>query len=138
MTFLKPQIIPIPTVHDKLGNLSFVEAEQTAPFVIQRVYYIDSIPSDAVRGGHSHKTVNEMVIALRGGFTIELEDQSDSKTSYHLDSPHQALLVPQLYWRNLHSYVEGSICLVLASGRYDENEYLRSYEDFKSYRPATE
>jgi len=133
-----PTLIKINTIAEPLGNLSFLESNLSIPFAIQRVYYITSIPAHARRGGHAHKEVAEIVIAIRGAFTIDLENQQGEMSSFRLNSPEEGLLVPPLCWRILRDYVEDSACLVLASGLYDENEYLRDHEAFLSHHPLTE
>ena len=138
MHLSSPELISIDTIAEPLGNLSFLESNRSVPFEIQRVYFITSNPPHARRGGHAHKEIKELVIAVRGAFTIELENQQGDTFSFRLDSPQQGLLVPPLCWRILKDYLEDSACLVLASGVYDENEYLRDHDAFLKYRPPAD
>lgn len=130
------QIIDIPTMSNDMGDLSFIESEGIVPFQIRRVYFISGIPAHAQRGGHAHKDLFEFIIAVHGAFTIQLQDQQGNRHRFRLDSPNKGLLVDSLYWRELSDYDDDSVCLVLASDRYDEGEYLRNFDEFLSYRPT--
>ena len=132
-----PRILDIPVRPDPLGDLCFIEAQRVVPFEIKRVYFITGIPAHAKRGGHAHKDLIEVIIAAHGAFTVKLEDQAGNRCEFRLDSPGRGLMVDSLYWRDLSEYQEGSLCLVLASGYYDENDYLRNHDDFLEYRPPT-
>jgi hypothetical protein len=129
------QLIDIPTMSNAMGDLSFIESEGIVPFEIRRVYFISGIPAHAQRGGHAHKDLFEFIIAVHGALTIQLQDQEGNRHQFRLDSPSKGLLVDSLYWRELSDYDDDSVCLVLASDRYDEEEYLRDFDDFLNYRP---
>jgi len=123
------QIVELANIADSRGNLTFLEAEKHAPFSFKRVYYIHGLTPDAVRGGHAHLELNQLMIAINGSFEITL-DSGKAQTTIILDSPHKALWIKPMTWRDLTNFSDGAICLVLASEHYSENDYIRVYEDF--------
>jgi dTDP-4-dehydrorhamnose 3,5-epimerase-like enzyme len=124
------QLITIPKIEDPRGNLAVVEKDRI-PFAVQRVYYLYEVPKDAYRGGHAHKQQLEFLIAVNGSFDVIVNDGSQKKT-FTLDKPDQGLLLPIGIWRELEGFTKGSVCLVLSSGIYEEDDYIRSYDDFLS------
>lgn len=124
------KLVEIPKIKDVRGNLSVVE-KNTIPFDIKRVYYLYDVPSDAYRGGHAHKEQLELLIALSGSFEVTLDD-GKSKRSIILNKPNKGLLIPKGIWRELQDFSSGSVCLVLASDVFDEEDYIRDYNDFLS------
>lgn len=124
------KLIEIPKIHDPRGNLSVIE-NQTIPFEIKRVYYLYDVPSDAFRGGHAHKEQYEVLIAVSGSFEVVL-DNGQKKDVVMLNKPNIGLLVPTMVWRELQNFSSGAVCLVLASDVFDEADYIRDYEHFKS------
>lgn len=122
------QIIDIPKIHDVRGNLSVVEGN-TIPFEIKRVYYLYDVPSDAERGGHAHKNLQQFLAALSGSFDVVLDD-GNTKKIITLNKPNIGLLIPTGIWRELQNFSSGSVCLVLASAIFDENDYIRDYDNF--------
>jgi dTDP-4-dehydrorhamnose 3,5-epimerase-like enzyme len=122
------RLITLPKIEDRRGNLSVVEND-TIPFEIKRVYYLYDIPSGAERGGHSHKQQLEFLIALSGSFDVVLNDGKEERI-ITLNRPNVGLLIPTGIWRELQNFSSGSVCLVLASGVFDETDYIRDYEDF--------
>jgi hypothetical protein len=122
-------IIDLPKITDVRGNLTVIESNQLIPFAIERVYYIYDIPGGESRGGHAHKQQQEFIIAASGSFDAILDNGMLSQR-YHLNRGYYGLYVPQLIWRELDNFSTGSICLVLASGHFDEADYLRDYNDF--------
>ena len=118
---------------DRKGNISVVENEMTIPFNIRRVYYLYDIPGGESRGGHAHKNLSQLIIAASGSFTVTLDD-GIVRRSFMLNRPYQGLLVKPGVWRTLEDFSSGSVCLVFASEKYDENDYIRNYEDFVKYR----
>jgi len=123
------QVIDIKKVHDTRGNLSVIE-ENAIPFEMKRVYYLYDIPSGGRRGGHSHKNQQEFLVALSGSFDVILNDGNEEKT-VTLNKPNVGLLIVNGIWRELHNFSSGSVCLVLASGIFEESDYIRDYADFK-------
>ena len=122
-------ILDIPKIKDPRGNLAVIEGD-TLPFAHKRVYYLFDVPSDAKRGGHSHKDQHEVLIALSGSFTVILDD-GYSKKEVTLNKPTKGLHIPTGIWRELDDFSAGAICLVLASDVFEETDYIRDYNDFK-------
>jgi dTDP-4-dehydrorhamnose 3,5-epimerase-like enzyme len=127
---MKFKIIDIPKIEDRRGNLSVIEKE-VIPFDIMRVYYLYDVPSDAYRGGHAHKEQYEFLIALSGSFEVVLDDGFE-KQKVMLNKPNKGLLIPTMIWRELENFSSGAVCLVLASDVFNEDDYIRDYEQFKS------
>ena len=119
----------IPTITDTRGNLAVIEKE-CLPYPIKRVYYLFDVPSDSYRGGHAHKEQLEFLIALSGSFTVTVDDGT-SKKSFLLNKPNKGLLLPTGIWRELEDFSSGAICLVLSSGVFKEEDYIRDYDQFK-------
>lgn len=117
---------------DGRGNLSVVE-KNTLPFEVKRVYYLYDVPSDATRGGHAHKALQQCLIALSGSFDVVVDDGVD-KEVITLNKPNIALFIPNGIWRELENFSSGSVCLALVSEVYDESDYIRDYEVFKSFK----
>lgn len=113
------------------GSLSVVENIDSSPFDIRRVFYLYDIPADSSRGGHSHHQARELIIAVCGSFDVTLDDGHNRHT-YTLSRPYQALYIEAGIWRTLDNFSSGSVCLVLTSELYDEDDYVRDYNTFKS------
>jgi dTDP-4-dehydrorhamnose 3,5-epimerase-like enzyme len=126
------QIINIPKIHDVRGNLSVVEGN-TIPFEIKRIYYLYDVPSDAERGGHAHKSLQQFMVALSGSFEVVLDDGNTRKI-ITLNKPNVGLLIPIGIWRELQNFSSGSVCLVLASSIFEEEDYIRDFNDFKLFK----
>ncbi len=124
------KIIDIPKVADPRGNLGVVEKD-TIPFNVERVYYLYDVPSDSYRGGHAHKDCLELLIAVSGSFTVELDNGSEKK-SITLNKPDKGLFIPRMMWRELRDFSSGSVCLVLASHIFEEEDYIREKAEFYS------
>ena len=124
------KIINFPKVTDFRGNLSFVEENRQVPFDIKRVYYLYDVPSGATRGGHAHKQLQQLVIALSGSFDVILDD-GYHKRKVFLNRPHYGLYIPSKVWRELENFSSNSVALALVSEFYDESDYIREYDDFK-------
>ena len=121
--------LDITKVHDTRGNLSVIEGN-AVPFEMKRVYYLYDIPSGARRGGHSHKNQQELLVALSGSFDVILNDGSEQKT-VTLNKPNVGLLIVNGIWRELQNFSSGSVCLVLASDVFEEEDYIRDFEAYK-------
>ncbi len=124
------KIIDIPKITDPRGNLAVLEKE-TIPYKIQRVYYLYDVPSDSHRGGHAHKECMELLIAVSGSFTVEL-DNGKEKQTVRLNKPNKGLLIPTMIWRELSDFSSRAMCLVLASHEFEEVDYIRDKEVFYS------
>ena len=123
------RIIDLPKISDPRGNLTFIEAGSHIPFDIQRVYYLYDVPGGAERGGHAHKALHQLIIAMSGSFDVVLDDGRDKKR-VHLNRSYYGLYVCPMIWRELDNFSSGSVCMVLASNRYDEADYFRDYGEF--------
>ena len=118
---------------DRKGNLTVVENGNTLPFDVKRVYYIYDVPSGESRGAHAHKELSQLIVAASGSFSVTLDD-GEVKRTFLLNRPYQGLYVVPGIWRTLEDFSSGSVCMVLASQIYDENDYIRDYEEFKRYK----
>ena len=123
------RIISLAKHHHANGNLTAVNNGVELPFDIQRTFYIYDVPGGAERGGHSHYTCHEFIIAISGSFDVTVDDGQDQFT-YTLNRPYQGLLVVPGIWNRLHNFSSGSVCLVLNSHHFDEADYVRDYNKF--------
>jgi hypothetical protein len=126
------QIINLPKIADPRGNLTFAEAQDPVPFPIRRAYWVYDVPAGESRGGHAHKRLKQLVIALSGSFHVTL-DNGHERTTVLLNHPWQGLLIDVNTWRTLDDFSSGAVCLVLASEHYDEDDYIYEYDDFLRY-----
>lgn len=126
------KIIDLPRIYDPRGNLTVVEQLKEVPFDIKRVYWTYDVPGGESRGGHAHKKCQSFIIAVSGSFTVRLDDGHKHET-YHLNHPYQGLLINTGVWRTLEDFSSGAVCLALASELFDENDYIREYNDFIRY-----
>lgn len=124
----KIQLIVLPKIEDRRGNLSVIEND-TIPFEIKRVYYLYDIPSGAERGGHSHKELQEFLVALSGSFDVVLNDGEQERIET-LNNPNVGLLIKSGVWRELKNFSSGAVCLVVASDVYIEEDYIRDFDEF--------
>ena len=127
---MKFEIIEIPKIENSLGNIAVIEND-VIPFDIKRVYYLYDIPSSSIRGGHSHKKLQQILIAISGSFDVVLKDGSSS-TTITLNKPDKGLLIKNNTWRELENFSSGAVCLVLASTTYNEGDYIRDFDEFLS------
>lgn len=125
------KIIDLPKIEEPRGNLTFIESGQHVPFDIRRAYYLYDIPGGSHRGGHAHKALHQLLIAMSGSFDITLDD-GRTKFKYHLNRSYYGLYIPPMIWREMDNFSSGSVCLVLASEHFTEEDYYRKYDDFKS------
>lgn len=123
------RLVELPKVHDPRGNLTFIEGGQHVPFDIERVYYLYDVPGGAARGGHAHKQLEQLVIAASGSLEI-LVDDGVRQERHFLNRSYYGLYIPRMVWRELDDFSSGSVCLVLASKHYDEDDYYRDYDEF--------
>lgn len=133
---LKTQIIPLPKIVDKRGNLSFLEGENHIPFKIKRAYWIYDVPGGEARGGHAFKQQQEFIIALSGSFDV-LVDNGSVQVRYHLNRSYFGLYVPAGQWRSMDNFSTNSVALVLASTHFEEKDYIRDYKNFLDYVKKT-
>ena len=127
-----PYIIQLPKFLDARGNLSFIEQENHIPFKIERTYWIYDVPGGEKRGGHAYKENEELIVALSGSFDVVLDDGKEKKT-FSLNRSYYGLYVPKGTWREMQNFSTNSLALILSSTKYDESDYIRDYDEFKSY-----
>lgn len=127
------KIIELPKIQDARGNLTFVENGSQIPFDIQRVYYLYDVPGGAERGGHAHKGLHQLIIAMSGSFDVVLDDGANKKR-IHLNRSYNGLYVCPMIWREIDNFSSGSVLMVLASNKYDETDYYRDYTEFMQGR----
>jgi dTDP-4-dehydrorhamnose 3,5-epimerase-like enzyme len=125
----KPELIDVPAMRDEYGALGVVEKDSPFPFPLKRVYFLYDVPAGAVRGSHAHKDLHQLIVAVAGSFTVELDDGS-TKQNFVLDRPDKGVSVPPGYWRTLANFSAGSAALVFASEEYDPADYIRDYDEF--------
>lgn len=126
-------IIQLPKFLDARGNLSFVEEENHIPFKIIRAYWIYDVPGGEKRGGHAYKENEELIVALSGSFDVIL-DNGTEKEVISLNRSYYGLYVPKGTWREMNNFSTNSLALILSSTEYNEEDYIRNYEEFKKYR----
>ena len=127
------KLISLPKVIDPRGNLTMVEGNEHVPFAISRVYWVYDVPGGESRGGHAHKHCRSLIIAVSGSFNVTL-DKKKKKSTYHLNHPYSGLLVETGLWRTLDDFSSGAVCLVIAEDPFDEEDYIRDYDEFLTYR----
>ena len=126
------KILKLPKFLDARGNLSFIEQENHIPFKIKRVYWIYDVPGGEKRGGHAYKENEELIVALSGSFDVVLDDGNEKKT-FSLNRSYYGLYVPKGTWREMQNFSTNSLALILSSTEYNEGDYIRDYEEFKTY-----
>lgn len=127
------KMVDLPKIHDPRGNLTFIEGGSHVPFDIQRVYYLYDVPGGSERGGHAHKALHQLIIAMSGSFDVLLDDGMEKKR-VHLNRSYNGLYVCPMIWRELDNFSSGAVCMVLASNKYSESDYYRDYPEFMSAR----
>ena len=123
------RLIDLPVVSDPRGNLTFIEGTRHVPFDIKRVYYLYDVPGGAERGGHAHKALSQLIVAMSGSFDVVLDDGT-SRKRIHLNRSYMGLYICPMVWRELGNFSSGSVCMVLASELFDESDYYREYSQF--------
>ncbi|MEL7401791.1 MAG: FdtA/QdtA family cupin domain-containing protein [Pseudomonadota bacterium] len=121
--------IDLPKIMDQRGNLTFVEGHKHVPFDIKRVYYLYDVPGGSERGEHAHKTLHQFVICTSGSFDLLLRD-GDQEQRFHLNRSYFGIYVCPMMWRMLDNFSSGAVCMVLASEKYDETDYIRDWNEF--------
>ena len=130
MNIEKCKIIELPKISDPRGNLTYIEGGgRHVPFDIKRVYYLYDVPGGAERGGHGHRALHQLIIAMSGSFDVVLDDGYEKKR-FHLNRSYYGLYVCPMIWREIDNFSSGSVCMVLASNLYDEDDYYRDYDPF--------
>ena len=128
-------ILPLSKIHNRAGNITIVEGQKNIPFDVRRIYYLYDIPGGADRGGHAHKELHQLIVAASGSFDVLLDDGQNKKI-VKLNRPEYGLMVVPGIWRELFEFSSGAICLVLASHKYDKDDYIRNYDQFVDFRAS--
>jgi hypothetical protein len=123
------QMVNLPKITDTRGNLTFIEGGNQIPFDIQRVYYLYDVPGGAERGGHAHRGLHQLIIAMSGSFDVVLDDGKNKKR-VHMNRSYRGLYVCPMIWRELDNFSSGAVLMVLASNKYNEDDYFRCYSEF--------
>ena len=126
------KIIQLPKITDPRGNLTVAEELTNVPFDIRRAYWVYDVPGGESRGGHAHKRLRQLIVALSGSFHVTLDNGHERKT-YLLNHPWEGLLVETKTWRTLDDFSSGAVCMVLASEPYDAADYIEEYDEFLQY-----
>ena len=129
MSLKEGKIINLPKIEDPRGNLTFIEGENHIPFDIKRAYWIYDVPGGETRGGHAFKEQDEFIVALSGSFDVVVDD-GKRKEKFHLNRSYFGLHIPAGKWRSMDNFSTNSLALVLASTKFDENDYIRNYNEF--------
>src|SRR5271165_1328814 len=123
------RIIDLPKISDPRGNLTFLEGSRHIPFEVKRVFYLYDVPGGAERAGHALKTCHQFLIAMSGSFDVKVYDGKENQT-FHLNRSYYGLHLPPMIWREMDNFSSGSVCLVLASEPYGEDDYYRDYRKY--------
>lgn len=123
------KLVSLPKFADGMGALSFAECGSHVPFEIRRIYYLYDIPKGAKRGAHAHKCLQQLIIPIHGSFVIQLDD-GFARSNFSMGCPDKALYVCPMIWRDMSDFIGDAVCLVLASELYDEDDYIRNYDEF--------
>ena len=126
-------VVELTKVHNPAGNITIIQNGDHQPFNIRRVYYLYDVPSGSERGGHSHRELYQLIVAAAGAFDVILDDGRNKKI-VSLNNPNFGLLVVPGIWREIVNFSSGAICLVLASEKYNAEEYIRDYDEFKKIK----
>lgn len=129
--------IKLPKILDDRGNLTFIEGEKHIPYKIKRIYMIYDVPGGEKRGSHAYKELEEVIISLSGSFDLVVEDGENTKT-FTLNRSYYGVYVPKGLWRTLQNFSTNALCLVLASTEYNEEDYIRNYDDFIKFNIAND
>jgi len=130
---MQPKIIDLPKILDKRGNLSFFQYPGQLPFKIARTYWIYDVPGGEIRGSHAFKEQQEFIVALSGSFDVVIND-GEKETKFSLNRSYFGLYIPKMYWRRMENFSTNSLALIVSDKAYNENDYIRQFEEFKIYK----
>jgi dTDP-4-dehydrorhamnose 3,5-epimerase-like enzyme len=131
------KLIQLPKILDRRGNLTFIEGNNHIPFQIKRTYWIYDVPGGETRGGHAYRKLQEFIVALSGSFDVVLDDGVKKKT-FSLNRSYYGLFVPAGMWRHMENFSTNALAMVLASDDYNENDYIRKYDEFREIEKQCE
>tara|TARA_B110000211_G_C14082499_1_gene555234 strand:- start:2543 stop:2947 length:405 start_codon:yes stop_codon:yes gene_type:complete len=115
---------------DDRGSLVALEDHKNIPFSIKRIYYIFNTQDKVRRGFHAHKKLKQIAVVLKGSCRFMLDDGKD-KIEILLDNPERGLYIESFLWREIYDFSDDCVLLVLADSSYDEDDYIRDYQEFK-------
>lgn len=124
-------LIDLPKISDTRGNLTYIEGQIHVPFEIKRIFYLYDVPLGSDRGGHALRKCHQVLIAITGSFDVLLDDGRQRK-KIHLNQSSSGLHITPFVWREMDNFIAGTVCLVLASERYDPKDYCRTYDEYIS------
>ena len=127
------KLVKLKNHSDKRGSLFVIESMEEIPFEIKRIYYICGVPSMETRGEHAHKTLKQAMICLGGSCTIVIDD-GEVRQSIELNNPDEVLILEPGLWREIKNFSHNATLMVLASEKYDENDYIRNYDEYLDYK----
>jgi len=133
ITVFDCEILELPRINNRSGNITAIENREEIPFDIKRIFYLYDIPGGESRGAHAHKKCHQFLVAASGSFEVQLDDGKVKKLVM-LNQPFLGLHIPPGIWASEVNFSSGAICLVLASNKYDENDYLRDYQKFLDFK----
>ncbi|ROI00529.1 sugar 3,4-ketoisomerase [Chryseobacterium daecheongense] len=133
MSYYNPQLIYLPKILDKRGNLSFYEYPGQIPFEIARTYWIYDVPGGEIRGSHAFKEQQEFIVALSGSFDVILHDGKDEQ-KFSLNRSYYGLYIPKMFWRRLENFSTNSLALIISDHMYNDTDYIRDFEQFKKLK----
>jgi hypothetical protein len=119
--------------HNPAGNITVYQNGSPMPFDVKRIYYLYDVPGGSERGGHAHKELHQLIVAASGSFDVIVDDGRNKKI-IQLNRPYYGLLVVPGIWREIVNFSSGAICLVLASEKYTEEDYIRDYPEFREFK----
>ncbi len=126
-------VVELPKIHNRSGNITVVQNGDHLPFDIKRIYYLYDVPGGSERGGHAHKNLHQLIVAASGSFDVIIDDGRNKKI-IQLNRPNFGLLVIPGIWREIVNFSSGAICFVLASEKYSEDDYIRTYDEFQKFK----
>jgi len=132
-TVLDCEVLDLPKIENRAGNITPIHNNKEIPFTVQRVFYLYDIPGGENRGAHAHKECHQFLVAASGSFEVQLDD-GNTKRTVMLNQPYKGLHVPPGIWASEVNFSSGAICLVLASHSYNENDYIRTYNEFLKFK----
>jgi uncharacterized RmlC-like cupin family protein len=127
--------IQVTNFFDKRGNLDVAEFQNIGKFEAKRIYFISRVPENDKRGAHAHINLNQVFFAVAGKFNLTVTDGTITET-VELKAHEMGYFLPAGYWRDLNNFTNNAVCIVLASEHYDENDYIRSYEEFLEWKKS--
>jgi hypothetical protein len=125
--------LTLPKINTPGGNITAINNGLEIPFAVRRVYYLYDVPGGESRGGHAHRALQQVIIAASGSFEVQVDD-GKTKRTFALNRPYIGVHLPPGLWRELGNFSSGAICLVLASETFDEEDYIRDYQDYIKYK----